>query len=120
MSLRARFFSFLHRHKIDSRGFLPPTFARTMGAPDERLPRMSQGLGVVVDNEARFYPVETLRGQAVEDDWNGRRLRVARGAVDHVPFAEWEDGARPFQLFTRWYGFSYTFPGCTIVERSKP
>lgn len=116
---RGRLFGFFNRHKIDSSGFMPPHFFRTMGAPDKRLPRMSQGLGVVVDEEARFYPLEILDAGTVTDDWNGRTLEVARGE-DRVPFAEWEDGARPFQLFTRWYGFSYTFPGCAIVERSVP
>jgi hypothetical protein len=24
--------------------------------------------------------------------------------------------ARPMQLFTRWYGFAYTFPGCEVYE----
>ena len=34
--------------------------------------------------------------------------------MDKVPAAIWEDESRPFQLFTRWYGFSYTYPGCDI------
>ena len=27
------------------------------------------------------------------------------------------DIARPMQLFTRWYGFSFTFPDCEIVKK---
>ncbi len=27
---------------------------------------------------------------------------------------------RPMQLFTRWYGFSFTFPGCKIYEPKPP
>jgi hypothetical protein len=113
MSLTARLFSLLHRRTIGTRGFLPPPFLMTMGNADDRLPRMAQGLGVAEAGRARFYPASAI-GTGVEDSWDGRILRVAIGPVDGVPFADWEDDGRPFQMFTRWYGFSYTFPGCEI------
>lgn len=54
---------------LRGKGFFPPTFRKTMGKPDDR-----------------------------------------------VPVAEWtDDGQRPMQMFTRWHGFSYSFPGCNIV-----
>ncbi len=119
MSLTARLFSLLHRRTIGTRGFLPPPFLMTMGKADNRLPRMAQGLGVAEAERARFYPVPAI-GSGIEDTWDGRVLRVAFGPVDGVPFAVWDDDGRPFQMFTRWYGFSYTFPGCRIFpgERS--
>jgi len=39
----------------------------------------------------------------------GGTLRDKHGAI--------KDNDRPMQLFTRWYGFACTFPGCEIYER---
>jgi hypothetical protein len=117
----ARAFGRLHLARLRGRGWMPPYFHLTMAGRDERLPRMANGLGVVEGGEARFYPMEALLhgGEApslagVTDSWSGRPLHVAVDPDDRFPFAEWEDGARPFQLFTRWYGFSYAYPGCAI------
>lgn len=105
----------LHRKQIDTRGFLPPGFRKTMGKEDTRLPTMAQGLGVMLPRTNRFYPVAALKNGPIVDSIADRRLRVALRDSDRVPFATWEDdGTRPPQLFTRWYGFSYTFPGCSI------
>jgi hypothetical protein len=35
---------------------------------------------------------------------------------DDVPYAVFSDGHRPFQLFTRWYGFAYSFPAGSIYH----
>ncbi|GMR10518.1 MAG: hypothetical protein BMS9Abin28_1339 [Anaerolineae bacterium] len=103
----------IHRKIIGSRGFFPPGFRKTMGEIDTRLPEFTQGLGVVVDEKARFYVMNEI-GDGIQDDWAGRTLSVRRNPIDRVPYAEWEDGSRPFQLFSRWYGFAFTFPGCDI------
>jgi hypothetical protein len=80
---------------------------------DERLGRMENGLGVVHDGEARFYRVEDAR-RGVTDTWGGRVLDV-HVRSDGIPFAAWQDGGEPpFQLFSRWYGFSASYPGCTL------
>ncbi len=92
---------------------LPPGFRQTMDKPDDRLPEWTHGLGVVDGGDACYYPMKSIRG-GIEDEWGNRILRVGVGKTDHVPFAEWEDGVRPMQLFSRWYGFSYTFPSCRI------
>ena len=99
---------------VRGRGLIPYFFHRTMGVRDERRPMMDHGLGVIVDGNARYYPLSTLRGKEVTDDWNGRVLRHRISEDDHLPAAVWEDGSRPFQIFTRWYGFSFTYPGCEI------
>lgn len=116
-------FGRLGRKNVGTRGRLPPGFRATMGPPDPRRPGMDQGLGVVHGDAARFYPTSEVagaEGQAVEDDWQGATLRVALGAVDRVPAATWRDGSRPMQMFTRWYGFSASFPGCGVFRRSSP
>ncbi len=103
---------FTHR-QLRGKGFLPPFFRATMEEQDERLPTMAHGLGVVVDERARFYPMAAI-GVGIEDDWEGVVLSVRIDELDQTPVAVWPDGARPFQLLTRWYGFSFTFPGCDI------
>jgi hypothetical protein len=100
---------------ILGKGRLPPGFTGTMGAPDTRREAMEHGLGVVVGERARYYPMTAAR-QGLIDDWDGRSLRVATGP-DGIPCATWEDeGDLPVQLFTRWYGFSFTFPGCEVYS----
>ena len=101
------------------KGFIPPGFARTMGEKDPRLPKMEQGLGVMPDGQARYYPLELLK-EGVEDRLGGRALRVSVDPTDKVPFAEWcDDGTRPKQTFSRWYGFSYAYPECGIFPGGK-
>lgn len=87
---------------------LPPHFRGTMGKPDDRLPEMEMGLGVVTDGVRRFYPKQSI-GEGIDDEIDRRPLHIRIGE-DGVPVARWDDGSRPFQLFTRWYGFSYTYP----------
>ena len=91
----------------------PPHFRRTMGVPDKRLPEFTRGLGVVEEGRACYYPLRSI-GDGIKDAWGDRVLSVNIGRTDRVPFAEWEDGVRPMQMFSRWYGFSYTFADCRI------
>jgi len=37
------------------------------------------------------------------------------GTMETAVYAETEE-ERPNQLFTRWYGFAYTFPGCEVYK----
>jgi hypothetical protein len=53
----------------------------------------------------------------MEDKIDGHSVRIALHKEAGVPSAVRDDGIRPIQLFTRWYGFSYTYPGCDIFER---
>ncbi|MEM8642775.1 MAG: DUF3179 domain-containing (seleno)protein [Cyanobacteria bacterium P01_G01_bin.54] len=94
-------------------GFLPKLFTQTMAPEDPRLPRMTLGLGVVVERSARFYPLSALQ-QGVQDELENRPLRVTLNGADGVPQATWQEGTRPLQYFLRWYGFALTFPHCTI------
>ena len=105
--------------KINTNGWLPPGFRSTMsGALDPRLQELTQGLGVVVEEEGRFYPMERIPEAGLTDEWNGRLMRIERRKRDGVPKAEWADGGTPMQLLTRWYGFAFTYPGCRIVPES--
>ena len=84
-----------------------------MAEVDPRLPEMEQGLGVTADGQARFYATGDI-GDGITDDWDGKSLTVKVGAIDRVPFAVWFDGEMPLQIFTRWYGFSFNYPGCGV------
>jgi hypothetical protein len=101
------------RRQLRGRGLMPWYFYTTMSPRDRRLARMDQGLGVVEGGRAVFYPLAVI-GSGLRDRWHGRELRVFIRDVDRIPSAEWSDGEKPFQLFTRWYGFSFTYPGCEI------
>lgn len=87
-----------------------------MGKLDERLEKNIQGLGVMVDGVAKFYPIDQLVG-GVLDSWGANLLEIEIHPIDRTPRARWQNGGGPpFQLFTRWYGFAFTFPGCAIYK----
>lgn len=84
---------------------------------DPRLPRQTQGLGVIVGKQAKYYPVKFIPKGGLEDHWHDRILDVNVNDMDGVPYAKWRDSvAPPMQLLTRWYGFSFTYPNCEIWE----
>ncbi len=94
-------------------GRLPPGFRKTMVPVDSRLPEMEIGLGVVTDQIQRFYPLSTIR-QQLEDTLDGRTIHLSIGP-DSIPSAVWDDDkTRLTQLFSRWYGFSLTYPECEV------
>jgi hypothetical protein len=96
------------------RGWFPPGFHDTMSEPDPRLEPLEIGLGVVVGDEAFFFPRSVVTSGPVETDLGGERIRVAVDPDDGVLAATLRDGSRPFQLQSRWYGFHYTYPGCGV------
>lgn len=105
--------------KIFGKGFLPPHFYFSMNRPiDERLPKLTQGLGVISGGRAKYYPLGLLDKDAPLDDrWEGRTLRITRGEIDGVPHAVWlKSSEQAMQILSRWYGFSFSYPGCEIYE----
>jgi hypothetical protein len=102
-----------YRSPFRGRGFLPPWFRGTMAPADARLPPMTHGLGVVVGGIQRFYPMARLK-EGRTDVLAGRTLRIQIDPEDGMPKATWDDGSRPMQIFSRWYGFSYTYPDCEL------
>jgi hypothetical protein len=108
----------LYPRFIHGKVWLPGFFYASMNAPvDPRMDRLTQGLGVIVGNQAKYYPMSRIPADGVYDPWLGRILRVQRGAIDGVPHASWQDtNEEPLQLLSRWYGFSFTYPRCEIFE----
>ena len=116
-SLGKSFSGMMHRKKIEARGRMPRFFRKSMSRDvDPRLEAHAQGLGVIVGEEGKYYPMSAIpKGGRIEDDWLERTLQVERNQLDGVLFARWLDsGEVPMQLLTRWYGFSFTYPGCAI------
>ena len=64
-------------------------FAGTLGVEDERRPRMELGLGVWTDQTQRYYALETVRarGNAVIDEFDGRKLLVYLDPISSTPAA---------------------------------
>jgi hypothetical protein len=108
----------LYPHFIHENVWLPGFFYASISEPiDSRLDKQAQGLGVVVGKKAKYYPMNRIHANEIQDDWLNRILRIERGATDGVPHATWQDtGAEPMQLLSRWYGFSFTYPQCEIYE----
>jgi hypothetical protein len=108
----------LYPHFIRSAGWLPGFFYASLSeAIDPRLDKLTQGLGVVVGKKAKYYPMDRIPANGIQDEWLHRRLCIERGGIDDVPRATWLDtGEQPMQLLSRWYGFSFTYPGCEIYE----
>jgi len=116
-SLKMSFMKAVNGNKIEGGSFLPPGFRRTMSAPiDDRLPELANGLGIIDGDAAKYYPMTALaKGEELLDEWRGRPVRITRGALDGVLSARWDDTSEvPMQLLARWYGFSFTYPGCDL------
>jgi hypothetical protein len=93
------------------------------------LERIRKRGGAVVDELDRrrllvyIDPVDStpaaLYTEAVECKWQGSELHLDSGEIlREGGVFEARGGARaitrPMQLFTRWYGCAYTFPGCEV------
>ncbi|MFQ5985881.1 MAG: DUF3179 domain-containing (seleno)protein [Thermoplasmata archaeon] len=112
----ARVFGWMSRHTFRRKGFLPPGFRRTMRGRDDRLPEMTHGLGVMTGEVQRFYPMSRI-AKGIEDELASRPLRIQVDPETQVPTAVWsDDGTRPMQIFSRWYGFVATFPRTEVFS----
>jgi hypothetical protein len=106
---------------INKRGLIPPNFYRSMSKPiDPRLPKLTQGLGVIAGKHTKYYPMDQIpRGESIMDNW-GKRIMAIRSGKDGIPLAIWKDtDENLMQLLSRWYGFSFTYPDCEIYELKK-
>lgn len=111
----------LYPQFIHSKSWLPGFFYASLSEPmDSRLDKLTQGLGVIVGKKAKYYPMNLIPAQGIQDEWFNRTLYIKRGVIDGVPRAAWLDaGNEPMQLLSRWYGFSFTYPGCEIYEPQR-
>ncbi|GGE27887.1 hypothetical protein GCM10011571_32570 [Marinithermofilum abyssi] len=98
----------------------PPYFYLSMGKEDTRLPKMTSGLGIYTKKTKRFYPIHTIKsaGGKLRDQVDGRPVTITID-IEGFPKAEFANGEKPTQIYCRWYGFAYTFPGCELYEEKS-
>ena len=92
------------------------------GAISDHLPTGGEQRIVVYIDPLTSTPA-ALYTQATDCIWDGDELRLAMNGTElgvvrdgevQVFDADASEVSRPRQLFTRWYGFAFTFPGCSI------
>lgn len=74
---------------------------------------------VVVLIDPQSFVLAAYRTEASSGEWDGDTLRLSDGTriedgVMRAADGDVRTGTRPLQVFTRWYGFSLTFPGTQI------
>jgi hypothetical protein len=77
-----------------------------------------RSLLVYIDPETATPAAMFVRSKAAAMD--GKDVRLDNGSIVRMGVLLTRDGTRqraerPQQLFTRWYGFSLTFPGCEVA-----
>jgi len=77
------------------------------------------GRRVIVFLDPAAYSLSAFYVDSGSFEWEGEILRLGDGSyvangVLHGPEGDPLDASRPLQIFTRWYGFSLTFPGTEI------
>lgn len=77
------------KRMAQAKGYLPSLFHQSMTEGDMRLPDLEIGLGVWIDGQARFYPLQTIRdyGNAFVDSLNGQSILIYIDPVSYVPIA---------------------------------
>lgn len=77
------------------------------------------GENVLVFIDPKTFVLSAFIVGGADPEWDGDVLRLSDGSfvengVLHDDAGDAIDGARPLQVFTRWYGFSLTFPETEI------
>jgi hypothetical protein len=108
--------------KVHHKAAMPPGFMKTIDKLDTRLPKMESGLGIITKNTQRFYPLEIIKKNngEIHDNIEGHNIHIVLDKNDRAPIAYYTNSKgnseKPMQLFSRWYGFSLTFPNCEIYH----
>ncbi len=110
-----RMMRFIIEHVFER--WIPTRFKSSLGEVALHLPKLTMGLAVKHGREMRFFTRDLFRGKDFVYQWGGQTLTIYDR--DSVPYAVWQDGERPFQLFTRWYAFSLTYPKGILVEEQS-
>lgn len=123
--------------KRSNKHIMPKFFLKTMEKEDSRLDRSELGLGIWDDSKAIFYKYEDINNkEVIIDKFNGKDIIVYLDKANNIPVCsyisggksvKWNNGKieltdgeileeKPMQLYSRWYGFSYTFKDCEIYD----
>ena len=79
---------------------------------------------VVVLVDPENFVLAAFRTEAESAEWDDKVLRLSDGSyieagMLHASSGELIPGRRPLQVFTRWYGFSLTFPHTEVYGDSR-
>jgi hypothetical protein len=100
-----------------NKNWLPPHFEKTLPKIDNRLPKMTMGLAIKpkMKGQIFFYPISLIKDKStLIIEGTEYILSFNEG----IPNLKSKDGRMPFQLFTRWYAFSLTYPdGELMIEK---
>ena len=93
-------------------------FRRTMPEVDDRLPEMTQGLGIFEGEQGVFYPMDRIPAAGIRDSWQGEPIVIRKGKINGIPYAVYaeDESKRPMQLLMRWYGFCLTFSDTRVFS----
>jgi len=100
-----------------NKNWLPPHFEKTLPKIDGRLPKMTMGLAVKINKVSPmfFYPCSVLKDKPSLTIGGSEFILSFIGGV---PTVKSKDGEMPFQIFTRWYAFSLTYPNGKLITES--
>lgn len=98
-----------------------PGFRESIAFEDDRLPELAMGVDIWSDQGAVFYPLDTIwEDGPISDDTAGHQVTIRWDPARALPVVAFDmDQASQAYVFTRWYGFAQTFPGCDIYMPSK-
>lgn len=96
-------------------------FHRTMSVVDDRLPEMTQGLGILEGREGVFYPINRIPPQGIRIIWHDQPICIGNCEIDRLPYTvfEHDQDHRPMQLLMRWYGFSLTTADVRVYSEDE-
>jgi hypothetical protein len=102
----------------ETRRYYPMDTIRERGAIVDRV----DGRDVLVYIESRSATPTAIFVDAGGATVDGNEIRLDSGAVirSGAPYdadGNRLEGERPQQIFTRWYGYSLTFPGAEVFEQ---
>lgn len=119
------------------KSLMPSFFKKTMEKEDNRLDTMDIGIGIWNENKSKFYKYDDMQNQdgVIIDEFDEKKVIVYLDKTSHVPICKYVTGEKyswnndvielldgeildemPMQIYTRWYGFSYTFKDCDIYK----
>lgn len=128
---------FVRLQKKRNKSLMPSFFKQTMEKEDNRLDTMDVGLGIWKENKSKFFRYEDLEKNngVIFDEFDDKKVIVYIDKTSHIPTCKYVTGTEykwdnneiklldgeilnemPMQLYTRWYGFSFTFKDCDIYK----
>ena len=108
-----------HTWRALPEGKFYPGFKASFILNDDRREEKEMGIGIWDGRKAKFYPLDSIISkETIEDeDFFDSKIIVNNNSVTKIPEVVFSNGKDTgYFVFTRWYSFAQTFPGCDIFE----